>query len=248
MSEQEKKFTPQDAAVLTRQEPENSEKATEAARAIPFFDSYDLRSGKLTLRAATHFPMEILDFANKHPLNILNASGSELSLLPKEFGRLNQLQIALFSDNKFEEIPEVLSECQSLSILAFNSNKISGWAENALPPKMRWLMLKGNLIEKIPASIGQLKKLQKLSLAGNRIESLPNEMASCQELELIRIAANNFKSPPPDWLLNHPRLSWYGDSGNPFCSIETRKPEIADISLRDIQFDNDNLIGESPSS
>ena len=225
------------------------EKAVEIAGTIPFFDSYDLATGKLSLRAATHFPMEIFDFAKQYPLHILNASGSELSLLPKEFGQLNRLQIALFSDNKFEEVPRALSECPELSIIALKSNKISTWGENALPLKTRWLMLTGNAIEKIPPSIGTLRYLQKLALAGNRIASLPEEMALCRELELIRIAANELQEPPPDWVLNHSKFTWYGDSGNPFCSTESKKPKIGEIKLEDIAFDEKNdLVGESPSS
>src|SRR3989338_5910352 len=197
---------------------DGTEEAATAAEAITFLDSYDLATGKLTLRSATHFPMEIFDFARQFPVEILNASGSKLSVLPQEFGQLDKLRIAF-------------------------------WSENALPPSIRWLMLTDNLISKIPASIGKLTNLQKLALTGNRIESLPKEMASCLELELLRVSANNFKSAPPAWLWNHPRLSWYADSGNPFCMSDSPPEiELLDIALNDATFSENNLIGESPSS
>ena len=228
---------------------DGTEEAATAAEAITFLDSYDLATGKLTLRSATHFPMEIFDFARQFPVEIFNASGSKLSVLPQEFGQLDKLRIAFFSDNEFEEVPEVLSRCSELSIVAFKSNRISVWSENALPPSIRWLMLTDNLISKIPASIGKLTNLQKLALTGNRIESLPKEMASCLELELLRVSANNFKSAPPAWLWNHPRLSWYADSGNPFCMSDSPPEiELLDIALNDATFSENNLIGESPSS
>ncbi len=227
---------------------EENKRATEQAREIPFFDSYDAGSGKLSLRNATHFPNEIISFASKFPVKILNASGSEMSVLPEEFGQLSDLEIALFSDNRFEEVPEVLGKCQNLSIIAFKSNRISTWSENALPKDMRWIMLTGNQIENVPASIGNFKNLQKLALAGNRIQSIPDEMAHCENLELLRIAANDLKSQPPDWLLKHPKLTWYGDSGNPFCHDEGPEPEVRIIKHNEIIFSEHDLIGESPSS
>lgn len=61
-----------------------TERATEQGQDIPFFDSYDFESGKLSLRSATYFPIKILSFAEKYPVKILNASGSDISVPPTE--------------------------------------------------------------------------------------------------------------------------------------------------------------------
>ena len=212
---------------------------------IPFFAGYDPESKKLTLRGATHFPPEVLDFADS--IEILDASNCGLSALPQDFGRLRNLKVAFFSNNLFEEIPEVLSQCSNLSMLAFKSCKIARFPENALPPSIRWLMLTDNLLTELPASIGALTHLQKLALAGNRLSSLPDEMAACRELELLRISANNFTSPPPDWLFSLPRLAWYGDAGNPFSAKSAvEQTPLSEISWNEIALGR--MINESPST
>lgn len=212
---------------------------------IPFFAGYDPGSKKLTLRGATHFPPEVLDFADS--IEILDASDCGLSALPQDFARLRNLKIAFFSNNLFEEVPAVLSQCSNLSMLAFKSCKIARIPEHALPPSIRWLMLTDNLLTELPASMGALVHLQKLALAGNRLSSLPDEMAACRELELLRISANNFTSPPPSWLFELPRLAWYGDAGNPFSATGSgERASLPEISWNEIQLGR--VINESPST
>jgi len=184
----------------------------------------------------TEFPMKILDLADS--LEILDLSNNHLKQLPDEFGRLKKLRIAFFNHNQFEEVPEVLSECPQLSMVGFKSNQIQAISETALPPLVRWLILTNNRIQQLPASIGQLTKLQKLMLAGNALRSLPNELANCQNLELIRLAANQLTALP-DWLLTLPRLSWLAYSGNPFCESGDRGTD----SLSHIEW-TDLTIGE----
>lgn len=212
---------------------------------IPFFHSYEPINKKLTLRGASYIPKEIFSFAND--IEILEASGCSLATLPEDFALLKKLRIAFFTNNLFEEVPEILAECPNLSMLSFKSCKIANFPENSLPTSLRWLILTQNRLTKLPVSIGKLRHLQKLSLAGNRLQSLPDEMSTCQELELIRIAANNFNSEPPNWLFTLPRLAWYGDSGNPF----SKKSSLEQTALTHFSWDDiecGELIGESPSS
>lgn len=169
----------------------------------------------------TQFPSEIFELADS--LEILNLTHNRLQSLPNEFGCLQKLKIAFFSNNCFEALPAVLSQCPNLSMVGFKSNTIRTIAEDALPPSVRWLILTDNQIQQLPASIGRLHHLQKLMLAGNQLRSLPEEMAGCQNLELIRLSANHL-SALPDWLLALPRLSWLAYSGNPFCQTAQSAP------------------------
>jgi hypothetical protein len=198
-----------------------------------------LRSGQLAgskrLNLAcglTQFPSEI--FALADSLEILDLSNNHLSALPDEFERLKHLKIVFFTNNDFEEIPEVIRHCLGLKMVSFKSNQIASIGEHALPPKLRWLILTSNKIEKLPASLGSLSHLQKLMLAGNRLQSLPEEMASCKKLELIRLSANHLQALPP-WLFTLPRLSWLAYAGNPLCSADaTAKPALPDIDWADL--------------
>lgn len=161
----------------------------------------------------TQFPEEIFDLADS--LEVLNLSGNQLSSLPDDLPRLKKLRILFCSDNTFTEVPAVLGQCPELEMVGFKANRIRSLPAAALPPKLRWLILTDNQLERLPEEIGHCERLQKLMLAGNRLQSLPATLANCHRLELLRIAANQLPDLP-DWLLDMPRLSWLAFAGNPF--------------------------------
>lgn len=180
-----------------------------------------LRRGELTgiqrlqLRCGlTEFPREIFELADS--LEILDLSGNQLSALPDDLPRLHKLRVIFCSDNPFTELPEVLGQCQKLSMVGFKANRIARVSPKALPPLLRWLILTDNALTSLPAEIGECTQMQKLALAGNQLRHLPPELAKCSRLELLRISANQL-TEFPEWLLDMPRLTWLAYAGNPFC-------------------------------
>lgn len=189
-----------------------------------------LRSGKiqgikrLSLSdGLTQFPPEIFKLADC--LEILDLSNNRLSALPDDLPRLRHLKALFLNNNQFETVPEILAQCPQLSMISFKANQLTTLSETALPPQTRWLILTNNQLTTLPASLGQLSKLQKLMLAGNRLQVLPDELAACQNLELIRLAANQL-SALPAWLLSLPRLAWLAYAGNPFCAEWSTTPAL----------------------
>jgi hypothetical protein len=181
-----------------------------------------LRAGALTgvqrlqLRGGlTEFPREIFDLADS--LEILDLSGNALSSLPDDLPRLHKLRIIFCSDNQYTELPAVLGACPVLTMVGFKANRISTVPPASLPAQLRWLVLTDNLIEELPAELGQRPALQKLMLAGNRLRALPATMAQLNRLELLRIVANEL-TEFPTWLPALPRLTWLAYAGNPFCA------------------------------
>jgi Leucine rich repeat/Protein tyrosine and serine/threonine kinase len=209
-----------------------------------------LRSGQLagTKRFAlagglTQFPTEIFELADS--LEVLDLSNNHLNCLPDDFQQFKNLKAVFFINNTFEEIPEVLAQCPQLNIIGFKSNRIQRISDQALSPKLRWLILTDNRIDQLPPTIGNLNKLQKLMLAGNRLRSLPDEMAGCRNLELIRLSANRLKTLP-SWLFALPRLSWLAYSGNPLCSaIPTVKRSLGSIDWKNLSLES--TLGEGAS-
>jgi len=180
-----------------------------------------LRSGELAGHRAldlvscglTEFPREIFGLADT--LEVLNLSGNALQSLPDDLGRLHRLRILFCSQNPFTELPVSLGTCPSLEMIGFKSCRIREVSANALPARLRWLILTDNAIESLPEGWDRFPRLQKLMLAGNRLRALPEDMSACQRLELLRISANRFDALP-QWLLQMPRLSWLACAGNPF--------------------------------
>jgi len=191
----------------------------------------------------SHFPEEILQLADT--LETLDLSNNRLSSLPKEVSRLKKLRTVFLSNNRFEQFPTVLAECADLDMIGIRNNGLSIIAENALPEKIRWLILTDNKIEQLPNSIGDLKHLQKLMLAGNRLKALPESMLNCEALELLRISANQLLSLP-DFLTRLPKLSWLAFAGNPFA----QQLPLSDIDLPAIKWEHlqiHDVIGEGAS-
>ncbi|WP_077341738.1 leucine-rich repeat-containing protein kinase family protein [Pseudocolwellia agarivorans] len=167
----------------------------------------------------TRFPLEILSLADS--LEVLDLSNNQLTSLPKELAQLTQLKIIFASNNLFETLPEVLGQCENLEMVGFKSNQIKHVPENALPPKLRWLILTDNCIEVLPDSLGERPRLQKLALAGNKLTRLPLTMAKLSNLELVRISANQLTECPTQ-LLHLPKLAWFAFAGNPFSYSELK--------------------------
>ena len=179
----------------------------------------------------TEFPREIFTLADT--LEYLDLSGNALTSLPEDFARLHRLQVLFCAGNRFTELPVVLGQCQSLSMIGFRSNQISTIQAAALPPKLRWLILMGNQLNALPPEIGACRELQKVALAGNLLTTLPVEMAKCTKLELLRIGANRFEALP-EWLLSMPRLAWLGYSGNPVCAEAEARALSGQVTLTQI--------------
>ena len=172
---------------------------------------------RLDLNAGlTEFPREIFDLAGS--LQVLNLSGNALTSLPDDLPRLHQLRVIFGSDNQFTELPAVLGQCPRLEMVGFKANQITRVPANALPPRLRWLILTDNQMQTLPGSIGACTRLQKLMLAGNRLQQLPAQLAHCIQLELLRVSANQLHALPP-WVADMPRLAWLACAGNPFSDL-----------------------------
>lgn len=183
---------------------------------------------KLTLSEnLTEFPLAILTLADT--LEVLDLSNNKLSSLPQELAELKKLRIIFASNNAFEVLPEVLGVCENLEMVGFKANKIKWVPENALPAKLRWLILTDNQIETLPKALGERPRMQKLALAGNKLTTLHDNMSQLKNLELLRISANNL-THCPDQLLDLPKLAWFAFAGNPFSAADLHIENVPHVS------------------
>ena len=190
----------------------------------------------------SELPEEI--FALADTLEVLNLSGNRLRELPHQLTRLHKLQVLFASDNDFEVLPEVLSDCPALHMVGFKANRIAEVPAAALPPALRWLTLTDNAIGHLPAELGQRPALQKLMLAGNRLQALPDSLQQAHRLELLRISANRL-TEVPGWLTELPRLSWLALAGNAMGWVVPAGSELPGMAWSDLT--HGPLLGEGAS-
>jgi hypothetical protein len=195
----------------------------------------------LRLGGLSEFPREI--FALADTLEILDLSGGGLTSLPDDMGRLHRLRALFCSGNRFESLPGSLGDCAALSQIGFRAAGLREVPAEALPPRLRWLTLTDNRIERLPEALGQRPLLQKLMLAGNRLQKLPETMAGSAKLELIRLSSNAFETLPP-WLANLPSLAWISWAGNP-CERPVAPTGAQFVSWAQLEIDA--LLGEGAS-
>ncbi len=183
-----------------------------------------MREIRLNGQGLTALPREL--FGHADTLELLDLSGNALTTLPPDLHRLHRLRILFASNNHFTELPAVLGECAALEMVGFKTNAIAHVPAEALPARLRWLILTDNAIQTLPDALGQRPRLQKLMLAGNRLSALPASLQQASALELLRIAANRFSQLPP-WLIKLPSLTWLAWGGNPL----TAQPEADALAL-----------------
>jgi hypothetical protein len=189
---------------------------------------------KLQSHNLSTFPKEIFDIADS--LEHLDLSNNPISSLPSNVDDLHKLKILFLSNCEFKTFPD-LSRCPNLEMVAFRRNGMTSIPENVLPPRLRWLILTDNNIEKLPDSIGDCSRLEKVMLAGNRLTSLPSSMAGCGNLTLLRLSSNRLTTLPP-WLLTMPSLAFLSLSSNPLipppvATSLAALPQIRRSSLTD---------------
>jgi len=96
----------------------------------------------------TTFPEEIYALADT--LEILDLTDNALSSLPNDLDRFKKLRILFCSSNQFTEMPAVLGECHSLSMINFKANQILHIPENAIPTQnLCWFIVTDNALTQL---------------------------------------------------------------------------------------------------
>lgn len=193
----------------------------------------------------TEFPVEL--YQQVDTLEILDLSNNHLSELPDDLHRFTKLKILFCSLNPFKELPEVLGKCSNLEMIGFKSCQIERVSAQALPPKLRWLILTDNQISQLPDCFDKTPNLQKLALACNQLTALPDTLTHCSRLELIRVSANQL-AEFPGVLCQMPSLAWCAYAGNPFCQVDAQDSADDELLLSELQaFELKELLGEGAS-
>jgi len=123
---------------------------------------------------------------------------------PEGMNRLKHLVILDVSGNSLIALPgkSLFSACASLQKLDISWNNLRGLPnELGCLTQLRILKADGNVLDKLPATLGELRALQRLNLASNRLCELPGNgvMRRLVSLQDLNLGNNCLRELPPDF-------------------------------------------------
>jgi hypothetical protein len=177
--------------------------------------------------------------------------------IPAELAQLDALQtLQIVGSKLIGSIPEFLYDMTSLTKIRFNTNNLTGSLSDKLGQltNLLELYLNGNkqLEGSIPASIGQLTKLESINIAQTAIGgAIPQELVGCKALKNFMAYSNKLSGEVPDFwdqFENVGVLQLYdnpGLTGSLPASCGRATTTAKNYSLR---FDDCNFTGNIPES
>ena len=120
------------------------------------------------------------------------------------FKILKDLPIVFFNlqDNKLTQIPESITEFNTLKDLNLSNNSISkeeNFSTLTQLPKLTSLWLTNNNLKVLPKTIGALSRLKNLYIEHNQLTNLPSEISGMKKVWVVHAGHNLFEELPPEF-------------------------------------------------
>ncbi|XP_008305017.1 leucine-rich repeat-containing protein 69 [Stegastes partitus] len=128
----------------------------------------------------------------------LNLGNNDLEEVPAVLGHLESLKkLYLFSNQITVVPPEVIGGLVNLVVLNLNHNHIQRLpAEIRSLTKLQHLSVLDNKLEEVPVEVGHLARLSEINLTSNKLSRLPQQLYQCKELTKLYAARNDLTSLP----------------------------------------------------
>lgn len=109
-------------------------------------------------------------------------------------GCLKKLEYLDLHLNNLTELPEALSNLESLKVLDVTNNSFRNPSNLSLPPNLELLNFTNCDLTEFPAGILKLVRLSELYISDNAIDSIPGAISDLESLEVLRISGNPLSS------------------------------------------------------
>ncbi|CAJ1080293.1 Leucine-rich repeat-containing protein 20 [Xyrichtys novacula] len=130
---------------------------------------------------------------------------------------LSNCKLISFPDGVFKVLRSVTENIRIIS-LADNEMKAISSKLFSTFTQLRELDLRGNVLTKLPDSVGEMEHLISINLAGNGFSIFPDKLTEIATLERINLEGNSITEIPLEKLSSMPALKWLNVKSNPLDS------------------------------
>ncbi|NGX32288.1 MAG: E3 ubiquitin-protein ligase SlrP [Candidatus Anoxychlamydiales bacterium] len=203
---------------------------------IPKFDELKKSTDKKNIKQA--FASWINNNKDKFTLTRLDLNYSNLYYLPKEIGKLSQLQTLDLYNNKLTSIPKEIGNLSQLQRLYLEKNNLTSIPkEIGSLAQLQELYLSNNKLTSIPGEIGNLPQLRLLDLKYNNLTSIPKEIGNSPQLQTLNLYTNKLTSIPKE-IGSLAQLQTLYLSNNKLTSIPGEIGNLSQLQVLDLEYNN----------
>ncbi|XP_028287286.1 leucine-rich repeat-containing protein 20 [Parambassis ranga] len=130
---------------------------------------------------------------------------------------LSNCKLISFPDGVFKVLRSIT---ENICVITLADNEMKAISSKFFSTftQLRELDLQGNVLTKLPDSIGEMKHLTSISLANNSFSVFPEKLTEIATLERIDLEGNSITEIPLEKLSCMPALKWLNVKSNPLDS------------------------------
>lgn len=127
---------------------------------------------------------------------------------------LSNCKLISFPDGVFKVL---MSVTENIHIISLSDNELKGITNKfvATFTELRELDLQGNVLTKLPETVGEMKHLININLANNKFSVFPEKLTEIHTLEKVNLEGNDITEIPLEKLSAMPALKWINMKANP---------------------------------
>lgn len=120
-----------------------------------------------------------------------------IETIPKEIGRLKELESLLIVSKQLQRLPDEIVSLSRLLFLELTDSQVAELPEDfSRLGSLRTVILHHNQLQKLPDSFGKMNRLEIAEIDLNQIERLPEDLSGLSNLRVLTLSKNQLSVLP----------------------------------------------------